>query len=91
MRITYAIKWFSNPKGYGYTVPVPEAGGKDVFVHHKQCERTRPGEYISFDEGDLISFVLDDFGKGPIATEIRVERRSRNAFEKTHRSFSACG
>ncbi len=33
------VKWFNNTKGYGFIEP--DTGGKDVFVHISQVERSR--------------------------------------------------
>ncbi|MQY42884.1 cold-shock protein [Epibacterium sp. SM1969] len=35
---TGTVKWFNTTKGYGFIEP--EEGGKDVFVHISQVERS---------------------------------------------------
>src|SRR6056297_266467 len=35
---TGTVKWFNTTKGYGFIAP--DAGGKDVFVHISQVERS---------------------------------------------------
>ncbi len=35
---TGTVKWFNTTKGYGFIAP--EAGGKDVFVHISDVERS---------------------------------------------------
>lgn len=35
---TGTVKWFNSTKGYGFIQP--ESGGKDVFVHISQVQRS---------------------------------------------------
>lgn len=35
---TGTVKWFNTTKGYGFIAP--DTGGKDVFVHISQVERS---------------------------------------------------
>ena len=37
---TGTVKWFNETKGYGFIEP--SAGGKDVFVHIKDCNGAPP-------------------------------------------------
>lgn len=58
-RITGVVKFFNGAKGFGFIQP--ETGGKDVFVHATALERAG---IRSLNEGDRVSFVLEDDRKG---------------------------
>ena len=59
MRIQGVVKFFNATKGFGFIKP--DNGGKDVFVHVTALEAA--GIY-GLNEGDKVSFVLEDDRKG---------------------------
>ncbi|MCL4768395.1 MAG: cold-shock protein [Hyphomicrobiaceae bacterium] len=59
MRITGTVKFFNTAKGFGFIRP--EEGGNDVFVHATALERAG---IRSLNEGDRVSFVLEDDRRG---------------------------
>lgn len=59
MRLTGTVKFFNTAKGYGFITP--EQGGSDVFVHATALERAG---IRSLNEGDRVSFVLEDDRRG---------------------------
>jgi cold shock protein len=59
MRITGTVKFFNAAKGYGFIQPAD--GSKDVFVHVSALERAG---IRSLNEGDKVSFILEDDRKG---------------------------
>lgn len=59
MRITGTVKFFNSAKGFGFIAP--EDGSKDVFVHVTAIERAG---LRTLNEGDKVSFVLEDDRKG---------------------------
>ena len=59
MRVTGTVKFFNTAKGYGFITP--ETGGKDVFVHATALEAAG---IRSLNEGDRVSFVLEDDRRG---------------------------
>ena len=48
------VKWFNATKGFGFIVP--EAGGKDVFVHVSALQRAG---LRSLDDGQAVSYDLE--------------------------------
>lgn len=68
-RITGTVKFFNTSKGYGFVSP--EDGSKDVFVHVTALESAG---IHGLNEGDKITFVLEDDrkGKGKQAAQIEL-------------------
>jgi cold shock protein len=59
MRLTGTVKFYNSAKGFGFIQP--EDGSKDVFVHATALERAG---IRSLNEGDKVSFVLEDDRRG---------------------------
>ena len=53
------VKFYNAQKGFGFIEP--EDGSKDVFVHATALERAG---IRSLNEGDRVSFVLEDDRRG---------------------------
>ena len=60
------VKWFDARKGFGFIQP--EAGGKDVFVHHSAIVADG---FRSLAEGDRVEFSIEKGPKGPAAANVR--------------------
>ena len=60
------VKWFNATKGFGFISP--EDGSKDVFVHHSAIRNG--GGYASLNEGQRVSFEVEQGAKGPSATNV---------------------
>ena len=59
------VKWFNGEKGFGF---IEREGGDDVFVHFSAIQ----GEgYKSLDEGQDVTFDIEDGQRGPQATNVR--------------------
>ena len=60
------VKWFRNEKGYGF---ITGEDGTDVFVHFSAIV----GEgYKSLDEGQKVTYDVQQGPKGPQAANVRV-------------------
>ena len=60
------VKWFNSSKGYGF---IEQEDGPDVFVHHSGINSTG---FKTLDEGDRVTFDIEQGPKGPAATNVTV-------------------
>ena len=56
------IKWYNSRKGYGF---IEIEDGKDIFVHRTQVPQ---GTFLN--EGDKVSFEIEESDKGPQAVKV---------------------
>jgi cold shock protein len=61
------VKWFNDAKGYGF---IEQEDGPDVFVHHSGITSTG---FRSLNEGDRVTFDVEDGQKGPAAVNVVVQ------------------
>jgi len=61
------VKWFNDPKGYGFLV---DSDGADVFVHYRNIEPESDG-FKTLKEGQQVEFLPVQTGKGWSAAEVR--------------------
>ena len=65
--INGTVKWFNSEKGYGFIQQ--DDGGKDVFVHFRQINKSG-NERTSLDDGQKVTFEIGEGQKGPQAENV---------------------
>jgi cold shock protein len=59
------VKWFNEKKGFGF---IEKEDGGDIFVHYSSIQSNG---FKTLQEGQRVSFEVEDSKKGPTATNVR--------------------
>jgi CspA family cold shock protein len=59
------VKWFNSEKGFGF---IEREGGEDVFVHFSAIQGDG---FKSLDEGQEVTFDIENGQRGPQATNVQ--------------------
>ncbi|MGG3626271.1 cold-shock protein [Bacillus gobiensis] len=59
------VKWFNADKGFGF---IEQEGGDDVFVHFSAIQSDG---FKSLDEGQEVSFEVEQGQRGPQASNVQ--------------------
>ena len=65
-RVKGKVKWFNASKGFGF---IEQEDGPDVFVHFSGIQTDG---FKSLNEGDRVTFDIEQGQKGPAATNVNV-------------------
>ena len=61
------VKWFNNPKGYGFIEATDATDNQDVLIHYSVIEMEG---FKTLKAGQAVSFELGQGPKGMIATRV---------------------
>ncbi|ELZ1190209.1 cold-shock protein [Vibrio cholerae] len=64
-KMTGAVKWFNETKGFGFLTQ--DNGGNDVFVHFNSIQSEG---FKTLAEGQRVSFIVEQGKKGPQASNV---------------------
>jgi CspA family cold shock protein len=64
-RLKGTVKWFNDQKGFGFIKP--DAGGKDVFVHHTAIQMEG---FRTLAENEKVAYEVEQGPKGPQACNV---------------------
>ncbi|MEO0223950.1 MAG: cold shock domain-containing protein [candidate division WOR-3 bacterium] len=65
------VKWFSSKKGYGF---IDCEDGRSIFVHYTDIQSDG---YKTLNEGDEVTFDIQETEKGPKAINVVTTKRSQ--------------
>lgn len=79
-RISGTVKWFNNPKGYGFINSL-NGDEQDIFVHYSSIV-SKEGEYKTLKPLDPVTFILGSGPRGPYALAVVSDSRASELTEE---------
>ena len=70
------VKWFNDSKGFGF---IEQENGEDLFVHHSSINASG---FKSLNEGDKVTFDIEQGQKGPAAANVTVVQYTHAALKR---------
>ena len=70
------VKWFNNPKGYGFIQAQEATDNQDVLIHYSVIEMEG---FKTLKAGQVVSFELGQGPKGLIATKVVPDNGTTNS------------
>lgn len=74
------VKWFNNPKGYGFIQAQEATENQDVLIHYSVIDMDG---FKTLKAGQVVSFELGHGPKGLIATKVVPDNGNGTASEST--------
>ncbi|MCS7245376.1 MAG: cold shock domain-containing protein [candidate division WOR-3 bacterium] len=75
------VKWFNPKKGYGF---IDSEDGKSIFVHYTSIQSN---EYRTLNEGDEVTFEIENTEKGPKAINVVITRKALRREKNNRRNY----
>ena len=79
------VKWFNNPKGYGFIQAQEATDNQDVLIHYSVIEMEG---FKTLKAGQVVGFELGQGPKGLIATKVVPDTGSASSSQESQKEES---